>query len=281
MFIKSKLQLLLLWYCLVAMVLSCKKKEQANITASTATASNPEIQVGADLVGNPNLNIKFVTGRYGAKENNLVRIEPQYFDPEYPKNANMFMNDEAYTAFKKMADAAKKENITIFIKSAFRSFWYQKRIWEDKWNGRKKVKDEDLSEVLPKAADRASRILQYSSMPGTSRHHWGTDIDINAYNNDYFRSHPSGKKVYDWLQKHAATFGFCQPYTSEIRGNYPIGHREEKWHWSYKPISSRIMRDIRQYMTNQNIVGFDGEEVADELNILDHYINNISSACLD
>ena len=58
-------------------------------------------------------------------------------------------------------------------------------------------------------------ILEYSSAPGTSRHHWGTDMDINALQNDYFSNKGNGAFLYEWLQKNAAKFGFCQPYNKK------------------------------------------------------------------
>jgi zinc D-Ala-D-Ala carboxypeptidase len=55
--------------------------------------------------------------------------------------------------------------------------------------------------------------MQYSSMPGTSRHHWGTDVDLYALDDIYF-TYGDGKIVYDWLLANAANYGFCQPYTA-------------------------------------------------------------------
>ncbi len=49
-------------------------------------------------------------------------------------------------------------------------------------------------------------------MPQASRHHWGTDVDINSVEPEYFES-GQGLKEYTWLQENAWKFGFCQPYT--------------------------------------------------------------------
>ena len=51
-------------------------------------------------------------------------------------------------------------------------------------------------------------------MPSTSRHHWGTDIDLNSLNNSYFSS-GKGLKEYDWLTTNANHYGFYQVYTDE------------------------------------------------------------------
>jgi D-alanyl-D-alanine carboxypeptidase len=55
-------------------------------------------------------------------------------------------------------------------------------------------------------------IMNYSAMPQASRHHWGTDVDINSVEPEYFES-GQGLKEYTWLQENAWKFGFCQPYT--------------------------------------------------------------------
>ena len=65
-------------------------------------------------------------------------------------------------------------------------------------------------------------------MPGTSRHHWGTDIDMTDMSVAFYNTR-KGKKMYDWMSKNAAKFGFYQPFNA----NRKDGYQEEKWHWSY------------------------------------------------
>jgi len=50
-------------------------------------------------------------------------------------------------------------------------------------------------------------------MPGTSRHHWGTDVDLFSLDNKFFES-GDGKIWYSWMVQNAAKYGFCQPYTA-------------------------------------------------------------------
>jgi len=45
-------------------------------------------------------------------------------------------------------------------------------------------------------------------MPTASRHHWGTDVDINSVDPDYFMN-GTGLKEYEWLKKNAYKYGFC------------------------------------------------------------------------
>jgi len=142
-----------------------------------------------------------------SKQTNFSIIERPYTN-----KANMYMNTQAYNAYKKMYADAAKEGLDLKIVSAFRSFYHQKAIWEAKWTGRIKVLGQDLSKKYPNAEARAKVILMFSSMPGTSRHHWGTDVDIYSVEDEDFQA-GKGKKVYEWLLKNAANYGYCQVYT--------------------------------------------------------------------
>lgn len=114
-----------------------------------------------------------------------------------------------------MHAAALKDSVQLVIISATRNFEAQKGIWEAKWTGERLVNDADISKTIPDPRQRALKILEYSSMPGSSRHHWGTDIDLNDLSDAHFQT-GKGKKVYDWLRTHAQKFGFCQPYSKKM-----------------------------------------------------------------
>ena len=115
-------------------------------------------------------------------------------------------------------------------------------------------------------------------MPGTSRHHWGTDIDINSLEDSYFLS-GQGKKEYEWLTKNAARFGFQQPYTPKDKER-PTGYEEEKWHWTYKPISKDLTLQYAKSVTIESIKGFSGAETAESIDIINKYVLGIHPDCL-
>ena len=81
---------------------------------------------------------------------------------------------EAHTAFINMQTAALKDGISIGAVSSYRSFAHQQRIWERKFKSNKAKGLSDLANI--------KKIIEYSTIPGTSRHHWGTDIDIYQTN---------------------------------------------------------------------------------------------------
>jgi len=188
----------------------------------------------------------------------------------------MYLRKDVYEAFKKMFNAAKIDRIDLKIISATRTFRQQKAIWEAKWEGKKLVGGKDLSKIQDET-ERAEIILKYSSMPGTSRHHWGTDMDLNDLTNDYFE-YGTGAKIYQWLQQNAGTYGFCQPYTSKDSLR-PNGYEEEKWHWSYFPVSSKLLTTYLQNITVDQISGFQGSEKAEEIGIIEKYVAGVNQEC--
>lgn len=178
----------------------------------------------------------------------------------------IYLRKEAYVQFKLMAEAAQKEGLKLQIISATRNFNYQKGIWERKW-ARSKYMGWD-------AFKKADDILNYSSMPGSSRHHWGTDIDLNSLKNDFFTS-GDGLKLYEWLVAKGPAFGFYQVYTSKEAGR--TGYNEEKWHWSYLPLAEGYLKAYNELVLPKNINGFKGSTLADTLQIIPNYVNGIQN----
>ncbi len=214
----------------------------------------------------------YLMGKYNPNTHpDFITIAPQY------ASANgMRMRKDAYEQFIKMYEAAKKDGINLKIISATRPFHHQKSIWEAKWNGQRQVD----GKMLPKDMEpkqKAMKILRWSSMPGTSRHHWGTDIDLNDLNNSYFEK-GNGKKIYDWLVTNAATYGFCQVYS--VKGTArPDGYEEEKWHWSYLPVARILTNLYKEKLSNGDISGFTGSESAELIDIKTKYVLGINPDC--
>jgi D-alanyl-D-alanine carboxypeptidase len=195
---------------------------------------------------------------------------------EMANRSGMRLHRSAFASFKRMRAQAKEDGVVLTIISATRTFEQQKRIWERKWTGAKKVDGMDLSVSISDPRERAKKILEYSSMPGTSRHHWGTDIDINSLNNDYFSS-GKGKKEYEWLRDNGHEFGFCQPYSpkGEERTN---GYEMEKWHWSYMPLAEDYLMWYVKKIKPENLNGFKGSDALPFDEVL-NYVTGISQDC--
>ena len=191
-------------------------------------------------------------------ENGFIKLPAEY------SSANVLLRAEVGEAFMRMADSAQKCGVSLNVLSGFRSFDRQVRIWQRKW---------ERYHSLPDSI-RVLKILQYSMLPGASRHHWGTEVDLNSLTNNYFLS-AEGKQVYEWLLEHAWSFGFYQPYKNHSEIDLRVN--EEKWHWSYFPLSSTYLECWNELNIQANIdeSSFSGFKWAQKLNAFQLYANRI------
>ena len=217
----------------------------------------------------------YLTGNFDPSLNkNFIEVPLEYSISGY----KMYLRKETLNAFLKMAEVANNNGIELKIASATRNFDYQKNLWNNKWTGYTFVDGKDLSKSIPDGLGRFKKILEYSSVPGISRHHWGTEIDINDANPEYFETQ-KGKDVYEWLTQNAPLFGFCQPYNSK-EDSKRTGFNEEKWHWSYLPLAKDFSKRYKELIKDTDINGFLGEEYVPSLNLINDYIFSINPACL-
>jgi LAS superfamily LD-carboxypeptidase LdcB len=201
---------------------------------------------------------KFLVGQMVSNERDFVEVDTIYGEK------NTLLDPRVYKAFVRMADSANKAGIELYIISGYRSFYSQKRIWQRKWENNSATMNEQ---------ENVDHILKFSSMPGISRHHWGTDIDLNNLNSEYFES-GEGALVYDWLNKNAHYFGFFQPYTSKENGR--TGFETEEWHWSYLPLSKAYLDCYVQNDSIEGLIkGFNGARFYKTLDIKDNFVQGI------
>ena len=210
----------------------------------------------------------------------LGKYDPEDFEDfviisrEYTEKDGIYLRREVYEAYKNMYNAAMREGIKLNLISATRNFEYQKGIWEEKWQ--KLNNDKNCKGLSDR--EKVLKILKYSAMPGASRHHWGTDIDICDLNDGYYLTE-KGKRTYEWLTRNADKYGFCQTYT-KFGESRSTGYYEEKWHWSYQPMAMVFTRKAQEILSNTMFEGFSGCEQAEQINILENYILGINKDCL-
>ena len=216
-----------------------------------------------------------LTGNIDTLHNKQFKI----ISKRYSARRNLFLQKDVLRAFIKMYKVAKKDGVRLYIVSATRTYDYQKDLWDKKYLSLKNSNEAD--ELL-----LVQKILQYSAAPGTSRHHWGTDIDITyslkniSLDNKYYER-GRGLKAYNWLRRKAKLFGFCQPYLlspSVRNGNiYTHGYQEEKWHWSYKPISKYLFESYFIHIPTLTFSNVYGGAILPDL--YKDYIQNIHTEC--
>lgn len=184
----------------------------------------------------------------------LIGKETQNFEGSGYK-----MHPQAHQAFIKMKAEAAKQGIVLEVVSAYRSFARQKQIFEGKYN---RFTQQGMTSL-----QAIKKIIEYSTIPGTSRHHWGTDIDIIDRNGSprpssvlqaqHFHGEGPFCNMKEWMNKNASRFGFIEVYTNNAQRK---GFKYEPWHFSYAPVSVPALKayqalDIKEILLDENIQG--------------------------
>jgi LAS superfamily LD-carboxypeptidase LdcB len=184
------------------------------------------------------------------------------------------------------ADAAGFE---LAIASSYRSYERQRFIWQEKLAGRRPLLD--ANERPLNIAEQTEEqvlwaMLRWSAIPGASRHHWGTDLDIF----DARALQEQGLKLqltvaeckqdgplfdfHCWLDEYLRSLsnpGFVRPYCQDSGGVAP-----EPWHISFKPVSNGLQQaydfDLFQRLLSEDNLPLNGLIHNHAQEIFDRYI---------
>jgi LAS superfamily LD-carboxypeptidase LdcB len=157
--------------------------------------------------------------------------------------------------FLEMRAAAVEEGIDLVPVSSFRDFEAQRRIWNAKYRGQRTLYDRSgrqLDHGSLNESQLIDAILCWSAMPGASRHHWGTDIDVidravlpdpRAAKLLPIEYSPAGPfaKLNAWLDANMGRFGFFRPYRTDRGGVSP-----EPWHLSHAPVATGALQQLTE-----------------------------------
>lgn len=180
---------------------------------------------------------------FGLSDEHLVHVD-----------AHHYLQADVAMAFKNLQSAAAQQGIDCQLVSAYRSFERQLAIWERKWRGEAPLYDSSGRELEHSSLSEwelIQAILTWSALPGASRHHWGTDIDVydearveasgNTFQlveREYEKNGPCAELA-DFLVEHAQRYGFAMPY-QEFCG----GVAREPWHLSYQPSADAMQKQL-------------------------------------
>jgi LAS superfamily LD-carboxypeptidase LdcB len=208
-----------------------------------------------------------------------------------PPGARCLVHRDAADAFLAMREAAMQAGIELEAASAFRDFERQRQLWNAKFTGERPLLDA-AGKVLDTAAldeaERVGAILLWTALPGASRHHWGTDLDVidrvavapgyevQLTAGEYAPGGPFGR-LSRWLDENMRHFGFFRPYATGKGGVRP-----EPWHISYAPVSRQALRDLdlvtlAEALQGQEILGLPA--VVERLpEIHERYVQTVDTA---
>lgn len=168
------------------------------------------------------------------------------------------LRKEAYDAFLKLSSKAFESDIHVQVVSSYRGFAHQNQIWERKY---KRYTAMGLSPT-----DTINTIIKYSTIPGTSRHHWATEIDLidanvtrprNILNPNHFGGSGCFSRFKTWMDANANDFGFYLVYSNKKDRK---GFNYEPWHYSYRPLSKVFLDqykrlNLKDIITSETLLG--------------------------
>jgi len=163
---------------------------------------------------------------------NLIEI-----DINFASKGGIYAEKEAVKYFEELSTDAKSIGLTIKTISAYRSFDYQKNLYEGYLKN-------DTQEIVD----------TYSARPGHSEHQTGYAFDL--YNEKISYTSFGKTKEFEWIKINAHKYGFIIRYTEE--SSYITGYKSEPWHLRYvgKNAAEYIYKNnitLEEYLLNNNL----------------------------
>lgn len=200
---------------------------------------------------------------------------------------NTKIHVQVLTAFMGLTEKAKSNGFDLRVASGFRSFDRQLLIWNNKANGLRPVLDDaglavDLSQLSDD--EKVYAILRWSALPGASRHHWGTDIDVYDASRmamDYQvqltveETEGDGPfaEFHSWLSQELEekSQDFYRPYIAGVGSISP-----EPWHLSYAPLArifaTQLTEDVLRTKLQTTEIALKDSVLKNLSDIYQHYI---------
>ncbi len=144
-----------------------------------------------------------------ADKTKLVQLPNELTYQDY----RIFLTAETRDAFVQMAEAAKRDSITLIVDSGYRSPEFQARIIKRRM----------------KTGESFARVIRFVAPPGYSQHHTGKACDLVPSEVRFAKS-----RIYNWLKENASMFGFYETYPNNEESKLSW----EPWHWFYKKDNS-------------------------------------------
>ena len=163
----------------------------------------------------------------GYTPQNLVRLDTGH---AYMINRkDLSLTKTAEQALQEMALAAKRDGVTLVVSSSYRSYTYQKNLF-----------DRYVRESGEKEAER------FSARAGTSQHQLGTVVDFGSISDEFAQTR-AGK----WVLQNASKYGWSLSFPKGYEA--VTGYVWESWHYRYIGVEACTFQQkwfggIQQYM---------------------------------
>lgn len=197
------------------------------------------------------------------------RAEEHLCDAAQAEALGAFMHRDVVEPFLALREAGREHGFELAVDSGFRGFDRQLSIWNRKVRGELKVLDSDavpLDIATLTERELVLAILRWSALPGASRHHWGTELDVfdaaakpEGYTVELIPDevNPGGMfgPLHAWLDERMAAgsaFGFFRPYDRDRAGVAP-----ERWHLSCAPVAAHFEDGLTLEVLRATLEGAD------------------------
>lgn len=157
----------------------------------------------------------------------IVALKPNDF---YLLNRNdLSLRLPVEKALRKMALAAKEDGINLVVSSTYRSYDYQKNLYE-----------RNVRQLGKAVADRES------APPGASQHQLGVAVDFGSITDEFAQT-----KQGRWLAENAGDYGWSLSFPDGYED--VTGYRWECWHFRYVGVAAvefqrKWFSDVQQFM---------------------------------
>lgn len=197
--------LLILIYFFICLFLFCIQKKENIVLSSFYTNTLESNNLTNDLI--------LVNKKYYLKKDfvpdDLVTVSNEY------SKKKVRISEKALKNYIKMIDDLRKEGLNVDLISGYRSYKYQKNLYDNY------VKE-----------DGVLKADTYSARPGHSEHQTGLAFDLGK-KGTYLKE---TDKEYEWILKNAYKYGFIIRYKKEFESI--TGYMFEPWHLRYVGKSS-------------------------------------------
>lgn len=188
-----------------------------------------------------------------------------HLEPWRDEAGECLLHREVIEPLRALRARAARHGICLCVASGFRSFDRQLAIWNAKARGERPVVDDrgiPLDWEALSDRQRVHAILRWSALPGASRHHWGTDLDVwdplaagagyrlRLEPREYAPGGPFGRLA-AWLEEQpSVATGFMRPYSGS-----DSGVAAEPWHLSFLPLAAGYQRRLTPELLRAALAG--------------------------
>lgn len=168
-----------------------------------------------------------------------------------PAQADIRIHRDVAAPLERLRAAARAAGFDLAVASSFRDYGRQLHIWQSKVAGGRPVYAADGTPLVVETLSDEQllwAILRWSALPGTSRHHWGSDLDVydaaavaadyrlQLVPEEYADGGPFApfRRWLDELMASGEAEDFFHPYAEDRGAVAP-----EPWHISYRPVADR------------------------------------------